>query len=91
MLALTLGALIGVIVIPALAEQMEDISVAMKHTKKVTLVAVNNDGDERVYGIKISSEEGVKYIKLWEWDRERIDRETVLVSTDKRPILPWFW
>ena len=88
MLALTLGALIGVIVTPASAEQMEDISVAMKHTKKVTLVAVNNNGDEPVYGIKISSEKGVRYIKLWEWDRERIDRETVFVSTDKRPIDP---
>ncbi|MEE8132215.1 MAG: hypothetical protein V3T40_01405, partial [Nitrososphaerales archaeon] len=66
-----------------------DISVAMKHKKKVTLVSVKNNGDEEIFGVQMKIEDGkIRYVKARGWDRDRIDQSTVLVLTSDRPIMP---
>jgi phosphate ABC transporter phosphate-binding protein len=72
--------------IPALSET-QDITVAMKQTKKTTLIAVKNAGDEPVYAFKIQFKDGtVKFAKAKGWDREKVDASTIMVKTDDKPI-----
>jgi phosphate ABC transporter phosphate-binding protein len=85
--AAILSTVFAMVVAPALALSA-DISVAMKHTKKVTLVAIKNNSDEPVYGVKISFEDGIKFVKARDWDRGRIDQDTVMVTTDEKPLEP---
>jgi hypothetical protein len=66
-----------------------DISVAVKTKKKVTLVSVKNNGDEEIFGIKIKTDEGqIKFVKARGWERDRIDKSTVVVQTDDKPVRP---
>ncbi|MFQ5969316.1 MAG: hypothetical protein ACE5J2_02320 [Nitrososphaerales archaeon] len=73
-----------------LEEQKEaDISVAMKHKKKVSLVAVKNNGDEGIFGIQMKMDDGkIRFVKARGWDRDRIDQSTVIVQTEDKPIKP---
>ncbi|MFQ5941800.1 MAG: sialidase family protein, partial [Nitrososphaerales archaeon] len=69
--------------------QAADISVAMKHKKKVSLVAVKNNSDEEVFGVQMKIDDGnIRFVKARGWDRDRIDQQTVVVQTDDRPIKP---
>jgi peptide/nickel transport system substrate-binding protein len=64
-----------------------DISLAMKHKKKVTLVAVKNNDQEPVFSIQIKITDGsIKFVKARGWDRDRIDQSTIAVHTDDKPI-----
>ena len=77
--------------LPQIKEVTEqgDISVAMKHKKKLTLVSVKNNGDEEIFGIQLKIDDGkIRYVKARGWDRDRIDQNTVLVQTTDRPIKP---
>ena len=66
-----------------------DISVVMKHKKKVTLVAVKNNGGEEVFGVQMKIDDGkIRFVKARGWDRDRIDQDTVLVQTIDKPIKP---
>ena len=65
------------------------VSVAIKQTKKVTLLAVKNSDDEPIFGVKIKLGEGkIKFVKSRGWDREKIDPSTVIVSTTDKPLFP---
>lgn len=87
-LTVILSAIVAMAVTPTFAQSVDDISVAMKHTKKVTLVAVKNNSDEPIYGVKISFGDGIKFVKARGWDRERINDDTVVVMTDGSPLEP---
>ncbi|MFQ5969748.1 MAG: ABC transporter substrate-binding protein [Nitrososphaerales archaeon] len=66
-----------------------DISLAMKHKKKVSLVAVKNNSDEEIFGVQMEIDDGkIRFVKARGWDRDRIDQSTVIVQTDDRPIKP---
>ena len=66
-----------------------DISVAMKHKKKTSLVAVKNNGDEEIFGVQMKINDGkIRFVKARGWDRDRIDQSTVIVQTSDRPIKP---
>lgn len=76
-------------IIPAIASagDTNSISVAMKHTKNVTLVAVKNNGDEPIYGFMIKFTEGsIKFAKAKGWDRQRVDTNGIMLRTDDKPI-----
>lgn len=83
-----LSTIVAMAVAPALAQSTDNVSVSMKHTKKVTLVAVKNTGKEPIYGVKISFEDGIKFVKARGWDREKVDQDTVMIMTQKSPIEP---
>lgn len=69
-----------------LAKQL-DIFLAMKHKKKVTLIAVKNNDEEPVFGVQIKITDGnIKFVKARGWDRDRVDQSTVIVQTTDRPI-----
>ena len=66
-----------------------DISVAMKHKKKVTLVSVKNNGDEEISGVQMKIDDGkITFVKARGWDRDRIDQSTVIVQTNDRALKP---
>ena len=69
--------------------QEVDISVAMKHKKKVTLLAVKNNGHEEIFGVQMKIDDGkIRFVKARGRDRDRIDLSTVIVQTNDRPIKP---
>ena len=69
-------------------QKQTDISIATKHTKKSTLVAVMNNDETPVYGLELSSTDGViRFVKTKGWDRQKIDASTVLIQTNDNPIL----
>jgi hypothetical protein len=77
--------------VPAPAEEEEktstNISVAMKEKKKLTLVSIKNQDDVPVYAVKIKTTDGnIKFIKVRDWERERVDQNTVIVQTTDRPL-----
>jgi len=64
-----------------------DISVTIKQTEKLTLISVQNNDELPLFGVKLNLEDGlIKFVKTRGWDRDRIDQNTVIVSTDDRPI-----
>ncbi len=84
---LLVPALQNIIPVSASADDTSSISVAMKHTKKITLLAVKNNGDEQIYGFKIKFMEGnIRFVKAKEWDREKIDASAVMIKTHDKPI-----
>lgn len=83
MLALVLSMVVTMVAAPALAQQTDNISVAMKHKKTVTLLSVKNNGNEPVYAVKISFDDGIKFAKARGWDRERVDQDTITLSSSK--------
>lgn len=73
----------------SLAETKTTVDVAIKHKKKVTLLAVKNNGDEEIFGIQIKIDDGkITFVKARGWDRERIDEGTIILQTSDRPIMP---
>lgn len=66
-----------------------DVSVNMKQTKKLTLIAVKNNEETPIFGVKLkTSDADIKFVKTRGWDRDRIDQNTVSVSTQDKPLLP---
>jgi peptide/nickel transport system substrate-binding protein len=72
---------------PSEPTEQSDISIAIKHKKKVTLLAVKNEDEKPVFGVEIKITDGsIKFVKARGWDRERVDQSTVIVQTADRPI-----
>ncbi|MEM2760950.1 MAG: hypothetical protein QXW73_09215, partial [Nitrososphaerales archaeon] len=70
-----------------LPSKQNDVSVAIKHTKKITLVALKNNDKDAINGFQIKINDGtIRYVKAREWDRSKIDQSTVLVQTLDRPL-----
>ncbi|MFQ5920579.1 MAG: hypothetical protein ACE5JV_01010 [Nitrososphaerales archaeon] len=66
-----------------------EISVAIKHKKKVSLVAVKNGSSDEVFGLELKIDDGtIRYVKARGWDRERLDQSTIMINTGERPIKP---
>lgn len=73
------------IIIPS---EQSDISVSMKHKKKVTLVSVKNNGDEEIFAVQMKIKDGkITFVKVRGWDRDRVDQSTVIVLSNK-PLRP---
>jgi len=73
----------------ALLSTKPEIQLAMKHKEKSTLVSVRNNGDVPLYSVALGNPDGdIKLVKARGWDRDRLDSNTVLVTTDKNPIMP---
>ncbi len=69
-------------------ETEQNVSVAMKITKKTTLLAIKNAGDAAVYSVKIKADNGdLNFVKARGWDGEQIDASTVMIRTDDRPLM----
>lgn len=67
--------------------ETQNISVAMKFTKKIVLLAVRNAGDFEIYGLQIKADDGnVKFVKARGWDARQIDQNPVIIGTDDRPL-----
>ena len=64
-----------------------DISVAMKHKKKITLLAVKNNDEFPIYMLELKAMDGkIRYVKAKDWDRSKIDASTVMIQTEDRPV-----
>src|SRR5574341_1568313 len=87
--AVILSTIVAMAVTPALANAQGDVSLAMKHKNKTTLIAVKNTGDEPIYGLKINCMDSpIKYAKARGWDREKVDTNTIMVKTSSSPLGP---
>jgi len=87
--AVILSTIVAMTVTPALAQAGDDVSIAMKHKKKVTLIAVKNTGDEPIYGFKIKfMDSTIKFAKAKGWDREKVDTSAIMVKTSDKPLSP---
>lgn len=87
--AVILGTIVAMAVTPSLAQAQDDISIAMKHKKKTTLIAVKNAGDEPIYGFKIKfMDSNIKFAKAKGWDREKVDASAIMVKTSDKPLGP---
>jgi phosphate ABC transporter phosphate-binding protein len=87
--AVILGTIVAMAVTPSLAQAQDDISIAMKHKKKTTLIAVKNAGDEPIYGFKIKfMDSNIKFAKAKGWDREKVDAGAIMVKTNDKPLGP---
>jgi len=68
-------------------ELEQNVSVAMKITKKITLLAIRNAADISVYSAKIKADNGnLNFVKARGWSGEQIDASTVMIKTDDRPV-----
>jgi len=68
-------------------EPEQNVSVAIKITKKITLLAIKNAGDAAVHSVKIKADNGdLNFVKARGWDGEQIDASTVMTKTDDRPL-----
>ncbi len=66
-----------------------DVKVAMKHTKKMTLVSIKNNSELPLYSVLLKNPDGkIKFVKAKAWDRDRVDDSTVMVNTSDRPLRP---
>lgn len=66
-----------------------DVKVAMKHTKKMTLVSVKNNSELSLYSVLLKNPDGkIKFVKAKAWDRDRVDDSTVMVNTSDGPLRP---
>ncbi|GEM_PF-17893 len=87
--AAILSTIVAMAISPALANAQGDASLAMKHKKTTTLIAVKNTGDEPIYGFKINfADSPIKYAKAKGWDRQKVDTNTIMVKTSDKPIGP---
>ncbi len=69
-------------------ETEKNVSIAIKTTKKITLLAIKNVGDAAVYSVKIKADNGdLNFVKARGWDGEQIDANTVMIKTDDRPVM----
>lgn len=68
--------------------QRGDVSVAMKITKKLTLLSIKNNGEFPVFALEIKASDGtIRFVKVKDWDREKIDTRTVSIHTDDKPVI----
>jgi endonuclease YncB( thermonuclease family) len=68
---------------------LSKVSVVVKQTKKVTLMAFRNSGDEPLLSIKITAvDASVRFVKSKGWEREKVDASTVVLKSVDRPLLP---
>jgi len=66
-----------------------NVSVNIKQTKKLTLIAVKDNENVPIYGLQLKMKDGeIKFVKARGWDRHRIDQSTVVVSTQDNPLTP---
>ena len=73
---------------PPQAKQL-DVSVNLKQTKKLTLIAVKNNEGTPIFGVKLKmSDANIKFVKAKGWDRDRVDQNTVMVGVQDKPLLP---
>lgn len=71
---------------PPITQQV-NVSVAMKQTKRMTLLSVRNGSESQLFSIEVKSPDGaIKFVKVKGWDIEQVDRNTIKVSTNDRPI-----
>ncbi|MGH9933479.1 MAG: hypothetical protein ACRD3Z_00015 [Nitrososphaerales archaeon] len=69
-------------------ELEQNVSVAIKTTKKITLLAIKNAGDAADYSVKIKADSGdLNFVKARGWGGEQIDASTVMIKTDDRPVM----
>ncbi len=65
-----------------------DVSVKMKQTKKLSLIAIKNNEDVPIFGLKLKMTDGnIKFAKARGWDGHRIDNSTVTMNTQDNPLL----
>ncbi|NMJ86703.1 MAG: hypothetical protein EX285_02495 [Thaumarchaeota archaeon] len=65
----------------------DDVSVAMKQKKKLTLLVIKNLNAQPIFEFKLKIIDGdIKFIKARGWDRDRVDQSTVTVHTDNQPV-----
>ena len=68
-------------------ESDQNVSVAIKITKKITLLAIKNAGDTAIHGVKIAADNGnISFVKARGWDSEQTDASTLMIKTDDRPL-----
>ena len=71
---------------PPITHQV-DVSVAMKQTKRVTLLSIRNNGESALYSVEVKNPDGaIRLVKAKGWDGEQLDPSTVKVSTNDKPI-----
>ena len=64
-----------------------DISVAMKHKKKITLLAVKNNDEFPIYMLELKAmDDKIRFVKAKDWERSKLDASTVMIQTEDRPI-----
>jgi hypothetical protein len=64
-----------------------DISVTVKQKNKISLISVKNNDELPLFGVKLAMEDGsIRFVKAKGWDRDRVDQNSVMVSTDYYPI-----
>jgi hypothetical protein len=69
-------------------ESEENVSVAIKITKKLTLLAIRNAGDAAIHSLEIKADNGnLNFVKARGWNGEQIDDSAVLIRTDDRPVM----
>ncbi len=65
-----------------------DVSVKIKHTMKLTLIALKNNEDVQIFGLKLKMTDGnIKFAKARGWDGHMIDNSTVTMNTQGNPLL----
>ena len=65
-----------------------DVSVNLKQTKKLTLISVKNNEEMPIFGVQFKMPDAdIRYVKARGWDRDKIDQNTVVVSTQDKPLL----
>lgn len=80
--------LFGIIMHAEAQQNTELYKVAMKQKHKLTLISIkNNSSEDGVFGVKLNAiNDNIKFVKARSWDRERIDQNTVVLSTNDRPL-----
>lgn len=65
----------------------EQITVNLKYTKKSIVLAVKNESNTPIAGIKFKVIDGnIKFVKARGWDREKVDASTVIIQAHNKPI-----
>ncbi len=65
----------------------EQITVNLKYTKKSIVLAVKNESNTPIAGIKLKVIDGnIKFVKARGWDREKVDASTVIIQAHNKPI-----
>lgn len=66
----------------------QQLNVIFNQKDRMTLLDIKNLGDEPIFKLKIKVGEGkIKFVKAKEWDRDRLEENSVLVETSDRPIV----
>ncbi len=63
------------------------VSVTIKQKAKTVLLLIKNTGASPIYEFKIKAgDSGIRFIKARGWEGSRVDRSTVIIQTNNRPI-----